>query len=270
MVNVFGREGYCSKIDAEDKSIEPAELFAGVDKERLALYAKHVGIRRFSLTKSCYSLTLKVIGQRKREIVEEYWIAHRSSSFNPVYELEKFPAFIREQKDLLDLYPYLADLAEYEWLRRSALICPAQIENGDKINYCSKDNRKKYSPLLNATLVLKRFDYPVHTIASRVAASRWRKYSYEKNEVYLLAFQDLFERDQLRVMELGELAWELVNLACCKHICYEELLGAAAQLMPEQSYEETSTDIIGLLQDFELRGILTGSRAFSERVKSHG
>lgn len=270
MVNVFSQEGHCSEIDAKKNSAEKAELFAGVDKERLALYAKHVGIRRFNLTRSCFGLTLKVIGERKREIVEEYWVAYKSSSFNPVYELEKFPVFVRSKKELLALFPYLGDLAEYEWLRRSVLICPAQIEYGDKIDYWSPGDRKKYSPLLNATGILKKFDYPVHTIASRVAASRWRKYSYERRDVYLLAYQDLRERDQLRILELGELAFELVNLACCKHVCYEDLFLAAARLMPEQSYEDTCADIIALLQDFEDRGVLTGSRAFSEQVNLHG
>lgn len=100
--------------------------------------------------------------------------------------------------------PYLADLAAYEWMRRKVHISAEPLAAGRRFG-------GEIRLAVNSSLMLERFDYPVHTIAKRVAAGRWRKHSYEMDSHFLAVYQDPPDRCNLRLQELGALAFDFLQ-----------------------------------------------------------
>lgn len=236
------------------------QTLGSICPDRAKQYFNDIASRRLYLTQNCYALTLRVLGKAKKDLVEKYWSNHGSSIFNPVFELADFPEFLRDEFQETNSIPYLIDLAHYEWLRRSVMINPSAIEKGQQIDLDSLEQRRLNRPFLNSTLLLREFNYPVHTIANRVAAGRWKKHSYAARKFYLAAYQDPEQRSAICVRELGEFAFCLLSNAREKSWSYDQLLQGALELAVEESTEEIIDSAIEMLQQFEQCGIFRGSR----------
>lgn len=253
----FKRFEQSDEMDSLDK-----EILGKLDPSGVKSYADDVSLRRIQAVGQCYRLTCKMLGKDRDTFVDNYWIHNPSSYHNPIHELASFPIFLRAA-NAQRTYPYLIDLAEYEWLRKRVLLIATEIVRCDSIDLSLASNRKTQQPVLNPTLAIQHFNYPVHKIASRVAAGRWKKYSYEAQDFYLVAFQNLRQRDELRIIELGEFSFVLLRYAIETKCSYESMLQYAIGLAPEQSVEDTTADVIELLIQFDELDIILGSRKIS-------
>ena len=173
-----------------------------LDRRRLQVYCSDIAVRRENLLKSVFPLTMKVLSEHPHEDLQAYWSAYRSTFPNPIFELETFVDFICRQEQLLSAQPYLGQLAAYEWLRRSVHIFSASLVGG---------SLKPGTMVVNQSCRLRCFDFPVHTIAKRVASGRWRRYSYGVDKHFLAVYQDPQDRRNLRVQDLGRLTYELLQ-----------------------------------------------------------
>ncbi len=237
----------------------PKEFLAGLDPERVAMYHRDVMSRRMRFTKGAYTLTLRVIGADKDKIVNQYWDEYASSHFNPFESRDTFPIFLRTKTELMEKYKYLANLAEYEWLRYIVIGSGADMEVGQELDVDSAETRKQYYPVVNSTILLKKFDYPVDKVAKRVAGGRWRHYKYKVKDYFLAVYQDPDDREEIRVQELGEVSFKLLESALKKK-SFEQLVAEAVELIAEQSAEETTDDVIYMFQQFARCGIFLGQK----------
>ncbi len=237
----------------------PKEFLEGLDPERVAVYHQDIVARRMRFTKGPYALTLRVIGNDKGKIVNQYWDEYASSHFDPFEGRDTFPAFLRTQNELMEKYPYLADLAEYEWIRFSVIGSGAELEVGQPLDLESVESYKQYYPVVNSTILLKKFDYPADKVAKRVAGGRWRHYKYKVKDFYLVVYQDPEDREEIRVQELGEVAYKLLESAQ-KQKSFEQLVQEAIELIPEQTAQETTADVIYMFQQFARVGIFMGQK----------
>ncbi|MBX9689325.1 MAG: hypothetical protein K2X27_21630 [Candidatus Obscuribacterales bacterium] len=235
------------------------EFESQLDPNRVKLYFEDVSTRRAQVTRNCYSLTLRVIGKNKTGLVEKYWEKYKSSSSNPIFELANFPKFLRDECEELKDFPYLADLAEYEWMRRELQLDSSILECGSFIDLKSSSKRQLHKPVANATIKLRRFGYPVHQIASRTAAGRWRKHRYEAGDFYLAVYQDPKDRTETRIQGLGQLAYKLLEVMISGRSSYEELIQYAVEELPDDKLSRTRNSVIEMLRQFNNCGILLGS-----------
>lgn len=179
-----------------------------LDRRRVQVYFSDIAYRRENLLKSVFPLTMKVLADHQPEIVQAYWSAYRSTVHNPIFELESFVEFISGQKQLLSAQPYLGQLAAYEWLRRSVHIFSADLA-GAALKPGGPP--KPGAMVVNQSCRLRCFDYPVHTIAKRVASGRWRRHSYGVDKHFMAVYQDPQDRCNLRVQDLGRLTYDLLQ-----------------------------------------------------------
>lgn len=161
----------------------PKELLAGLDAERVGMYHRDVMSRRMRFTRAGYALTLRVLEDNKTKVVDQYWQEYGSSHFCPFESRGTFPDFLRSQTELMSKFPYLADLAAYEWFRRTASENGDEFERGQGIDLSSEEKRKQFSPIMNPSVIAQKFDYPVDRIAKRTAGGRWRHHPLQSRRI---------------------------------------------------------------------------------------
>lgn len=239
------------------------ELIYVINPSRMRLYQDDVAARRMSLMDESYGLTMRILGKDAKRLVTKFWVKNPSSFHNPVHEMKAFPEFLRSENVAADTVPYLVDLAAYEWLWRSVLMNSTDLEEGKSVDINDPVIRRSYRPVVNSTLEIRHFDYPVHTIANRVAGHRWKKSSYEIEDAFMVGFQNPDNREEFRPLELGEWTFNIIELAMQKKCSYDELIQESIKLLnddTDDSEGEITAEIIDLFIQLEELGIFMGSR----------
>lgn len=262
MVRIWSDKQYFEGLAKEQRQPSEPEnsIINSLDPKRFKLYQEDVLVRRMYLINQCFKLTWKALANEGEALVNNYWNQHPSTNFNAINELEFFPDFLQNSNAIKN-YPYLVDLAKYEWLRRKAQIEGAAMERSASTDLSSKNDLQIMEPILNPSLVLGRFKFPVHKIAGRIAANRWKKYTYERDDHFIAIYQSLNDRKKLRVIELDEFSFMLLDFAKSNQSTYEELIQYACSLLPGEEAAATATDLLEMCFQFEQVDMILGSRS---------
>lgn len=229
-----------------------ADLTMQLDPRRLQVYTNDLAARRLRLARSVYPLTMKLLAHDEKQIVREFWSGRKSTHYNPICELEVFPQFLAKHSTLSDELPFLEDLAGYEWLRR-------RVHTNSEAIRSSLSGKESIG--INSSLVLRRFTYPVHSIAKKVASGSKGGPAFEAAEQYLAVYQDPADRRNLRVQELGRLTFALLERFTQGKLSGGDLIQESIDWLHRESaqpqtMEEARTSIQCLFQDLTGCGIL--------------
>ncbi len=262
MVRIWSNKQYFESLSLANRQTSELEkaIINSLDSKRLKLYQDDILIRRIYLVKQCFKLTWKVLADEGEgeELVNNYWNQHPSSNSNAFFELEFFPNFLHNSNAIKN-YPYVVELAKYEWLRHKALFDSSAMKRARSANLFSKNDRQTMVPMLHPALVLANFNYPVHKIAGRTAANRWKEQTYKTDDHYIAIYQSLNDRKKLRVIELDEFSFMLLDYARSNRLTYEELIQYACSLLPGEDAVATATELIEMFIQFEQLDMILGS-----------
>ena len=124
--------------------------------QKIATYRDLVRNSLLSVISNIYPNTKKILANQWESLLGQYLELYPPGS--PILNKagEHFPEFISRQKIILKRYPFLHELARYEWIELEIY----EAENRNQ----KKNQRLLLNPIHNICL----FEYPVHKIIERI------------------------------------------------------------------------------------------------------
>jgi len=121
------RAGKRKKATAIDAA--PPEVLNEVDKRGVDLYARLLSIGHHDVIDSIYPGCSRLIGERWDEVVDNYLEHYPPSHYNFNRTAANFSAYLKEHGErYTKKFPYLCELADYEWLELEILEKNVKIE----------------------------------------------------------------------------------------------------------------------------------------------
>jgi hypothetical protein len=149
----------------------------GLESHRLALYQELMFNTVLETLESIYPFTHQLISEGGQtdgvwqDLAETYRRAHPNPSYKLLSAVAEFPRFLAGQPSWMGRFPFISELAQYEWLEMQVLNMPATNPAlslaGAIPELC---DFAKYAPLWNVARVLQHFEFPVPDIIAALQA----------------------------------------------------------------------------------------------------
>lgn len=219
----------------------------GVTTKRMQVYAEIVFNNLFESVSACYPVSHKVLGKRAwKKLVRGFFSDYQSET--PIFrEIPK--QFLNYLNTRNDLPPYLPSLAHYEWVE----LAVSTMQVSDLADVNPHGDLLGNRPVLNPTLVLLHYDYPVQLISPRIKPAEPLA-----SPVHLLVYRNVaFE---VKFIETNPITARLLTLLQTgEHTGHTALVLTATEL---QHLEPEAVINFGaqILQDMQAQGVILGTR----------
>lgn len=230
-----------------------------LDPKGAELYGRLINFGHYDLLCSIFPYCHKVLGKSWDEVAEEYFLEYPSDHYNLNRICRHFSQFFANHAELLEKYPYLAELADYEWLELERAEDPALIERADDVSIDSLERIGSYSPVVNPTLVLRKYEFPILEMASHFENAKRIKRKFEKQNCNIIMYRDP-AGNRVRIMELGKVASALVLQGQAAGSTYQDLLRSALELNPQGDPQALIVQFLELVEELQADNIFVGSR----------
>lgn len=157
------------------------DALSGVPQERLRLYEELMENTVLETLQSIYPYSYRLIsrnGKREAEwetLAWQYRRAYPNRSYKLMGAVCFFSDFIAKQSELITLYPYLSDLARYEWLEMLVLNKENNLPDNESAMadkfLPEPENFFRYRPVWNQARQLETLQYPIPEILDRLNES---------------------------------------------------------------------------------------------------
>lgn len=245
--------------------VHPA-LAGHIDERGVRLYSSLMEIGRQDLMASIYPVCKELLGKSFAALVNDYFEKMPPTHFNLNQSARRFPEYLKENAEKqLKRYPFLCELAEYEWLELAVMEDEAEIQS-NLIGLSDAPDPLQFAatfPVLNPTLVTRAFKYPIADIIEAVEAGEKMPRRQRTQASYTLFFR-CPEREHCRFLQVGELPYELVqrmrkNLVGSseksRHCNYGELITFAVGQVGGDA-QECVEDVLELIAEFKTKGLI--------------
>jgi|GEM_PF-1839902 len=221
------------------------------------------------------------------KLLHEEWLSlcetYRRQYPNKSYQLfrcaENMPAFLGEQGSWVERYPFLEDLARYEWLEVQVENEREQVLPAHNIPFVpdSQEQLRTLSPIWNAASELQTSWYPIPRIIEAIQEDsalnqetdnpQWIKtLSVDYQLTTLFIFRDPWTH-RARFFELNSLTAQLIQLSMMNpEASYETVLKELLSSVPELatlSLETLLNEGLSIFKLLHAEGILLGSCPFT-------
>jgi len=221
-----------------------------VEPRRVAVYTRLLFNNINSLLTNCFPVLHAITpGADWQALVRDFYAEHRSRS--PVFPRipEEFARYLANERSGRDDPPYLAELAEYEWLELEVAQDPRDLPDGGTD---LAGDTLDVVPLLNPLARLRTYRYPVHTIApARLPTEPGVQPSW------LVVFRR--RDDRVAFVQLNAVSARLIELiakneGATGRDLLEAIAGELAHPRPDKLVEAGRT----ILEDLRARELLLG------------
>lgn len=258
--------GWLLSDDDDDQKVIPREvsnidqqILAQLDHKGASLYARTINYEHQDMADCIFPNCAKVVGSKWERLVEDYYERYPSSHFNFNKICENFPRFLSEQcPDLMGKYPYLAELADYEWLELEKVEDARTIEKAAHVSITGLEQVSLYYPLVNQTLSVRHYAYPVPDIAEKLEKSKRPRKHFAEKPTIVAIYRDP-ETFRSRFIELGEAAGAIVETAQQSPTVYQDLLKLALSLTEEINPANAAVEFLELIEELHTDNIFVGS-----------
>ncbi|MBX9571297.1 MAG: putative DNA-binding domain-containing protein [Candidatus Obscuribacterales bacterium] len=234
------------------------EVLKEIDRKGADLYGRLINFGHYDLLCSIYPYCQKVLGKDWDYIAEKYFKAYPSDHYNLNKICRHFPVFISECSDEMEKYPYLAELADYEWLELEKVEDGSKIERAESVAIDSLEKISIYSPVVNQTLTLRRYEYPILEMTSHFEEAKRIRKKFAKDSCNVVIYRDP-STHRVRFIELGKVAAAVVEKAQKDQSSYQDLLRLAIELNPNKNPQDLVVQLLELIEELQTDTVFVGS-----------
>lgn len=242
-----------------------SEVIAQLDRKGAALYGRLINFGHHDLIESIFPFCKKAIADDWDSIVEKYFHHYPSDHYNLNKICRHFSQFLSDHGGkLVEKYPYLPELADYEWLELEKLEDQTDIIRAEQVSICDLQMISKYAPVVNQTLILCKYDYPIAEIANNFESAKRPRKKFAPKKCNLCIYRDP-DTHRVRFVELGEASAAIVETAAKQATVYQDLLRQTIDLTPELSPQTAALEFIELVEGLQTDNIFVGSLIKGEK-----
>lgn len=235
------------------------EMLPEVDKKGVELYGRLIGYGHQDVMSSMYPYCSQMLGDRWESFVEAYFLQMPPAHFNLNRICQPFAQYVTAHGGIyLERYPYLAELADYEWVELEKMEDPTEIKEGVREAIDSPELFAAWAPIVNQTMTLRHYSYPILEIVERFEQKKKPKKKVAKQDSFVAFFRDPHSHST-RFFDLGETAAKIVEVAATRTTSYQELLQLAIASTPNCAANNTALDFLELIEDLQQSHLFVGS-----------
>jgi hypothetical protein len=150
------------------------------------------------------------------------------------------------------------ELADYEWTEMMIIDMETEPPVSDLKHLESPEQFSNFSPVVNETVQIKNYSYPVLKIVAQLEGEK-RPKNVVQEETHVIIYRDPGD-NECRKLALGAVAAALIESAKHRAVSYNQLCELAVQLNPEQTPQETVSYFLTLLEGLRAKNIVLGHR----------
>ncbi len=245
----------------------------GIEGKRIALYEELLFNTVLDTLQNIYPYTYRLLceeGDKESDwvaLVEQYRRAYPNQSYKLMGAVCAFPEFLAEQGELISKYPFLPDLALYEWLEMVVLNLPDASQAIHLPGAVPAPAEwAEYAPAWNPATQLRQFSYHVPEILELFNQEADGRELLESGDIMKKPVDILIYRDpktmEARFFCLNGLTTRLIQLSSESGVSYEAAIARLQQDLP--ALRDIPTDVMiqqagGLFQMCLQNGMLLGS-----------
>ena len=253
-----------TSIFMERQPVESAQQLSALtedekfDAQGARLYARLIGYGHSDVLSSIYPYCQKVLNRSWEKTLKQYVQAFPPNHFHLNSSAKRFPQFLSDNcPEILKKLPYLAELADYEWLEMELLEVDTTISVSEKTPLSDPQAFVSLGPVNNPTLRVRTYKYPIQQIVDLIEEGRGFRKKFRPEQSHVAMYRDPYSHT-VRIVELDDNAQILLSQA--EQSSYGDLIRRAVELNPTRDPQSTVTDVIELIEQFHDINLFVGER----------
>lgn len=229
---------------------------SGADLRGLELYRRLMRYGWHDVMLSIYPICASILADRWELVVDDYIKRYPPSHYNLNRLAERFSSYLKEKEiESNATLPFIAQLADYEWLELETGEHPAVVSRSEINTPLTFEQFDTCGPLLNPTLALRRYAFPILQIADAVETSGMYESVLNAEPDTIIAFRPPGGKG-CRLQKVGELEASLLDAAKSGNVSFKELALVAVKFSPDP--QESMLAFIDLVEAFANDGVFVG------------
>ncbi len=244
---------------AKPDGLLPRDLLEQVDREGVRLYAELLNIGHQDLMENVFPGCAKLIGQRWSEEVNNYLEKCPPSHYNLNRAAERFPEYLLKfGLRYMRKYPFIAELADYEWLELEMLEHPGLIKTFPFEPLTESEQFERLRPVVNPVLALRRYKYPITEIVEHLESDCCLPKDVQPKPIQVAVYREP-ESHGCRFFELGQMAARVIEAAQEKPTAYKDLIALAVMTSQGVDPQQCVVQFLEMIEKLQEVKLLVGS-----------
>lgn len=220
---------------------------------------------RANILRLLFPLSSRLAGSQWPTIANTYLKAFGSEELR-LYQLGKgFASGLTKYSGALcSVKPHWPEVVQLEW---GLVMASCRSPGTPPLAYVppkTTDELNSYGPVLNGTVVLRSFTYPMPAIVSRLRSNIALPEKIRPATTHMVIFRGN-ENDHCHLLELSGVVARLISLLLDENLSYTQIIEAATPLARQTDTVEAIVSILELIDKLQNSGIFIGSTPVSGR-----
>lgn len=249
---------------SDSLEIASASVLQDMDQAGAFLYGRLIQYGHLDVMTSIYPYCARLLRNNWNDLVLDYLEKFPPQHYNLNRIAKNFSEYLTtDGASYKQKYPYIAELADYEWLELEKMEEEAICLPAKSVPLDTPESFVAYAPLLNPTLTLRRYTYPIPQIVSYLDSVTIARRSFKPRETSVVIYRHP-ESHYGRLEEIDPASTKLLEALEKSPCCYADLLKILLMTAPGTDVNQMTLDFIELIEEFQQCGIFIGSQQLIE------
>ncbi len=242
----------------------PADEFAKsitstIDERGVRTYAELINIGRSDLMLSVFPGCARLLNKKWQETIDDYFQTCPPKHYRLNMSASSFSEYLIEHcPDHLRKFPYLADLADYEWVELQLMEDAREIKALPHKPLSEPVHFEKMAPVVNPVLTIRNYSYPVPVIVDYLREGQLPR-NISPRDVYVAVYRDP-ETHLGRYVEITPGIAQLISEAQEKPTVYADLAVTAIAYSKAGSAENALLEFFEAVEKLQSLNLFIGSQ----------
>lgn len=236
-----------------------------IDKDGVRLYGSLIRHGRQDLMRSIYPHCARLLGKNWEGIVDDYVKECPPDHFNLNRVARRFSEYLgSHMEQFKKRFPYLQELADYEWLELELLEIDVPISIEPAVQLSKPESFTDFAPVTNPVMAVREYEYPIYKIVEQLETSKRLPRNVTAGKSFVAVYRDP-RSNRCRFMELGDVAAAVIAAGKDGNVTYADLVALAVARSPQSDPQVVVEDFIALVEKLHDLCLFVGSKALSKK-----
>lgn len=235
-------------------------LESQIDARGVRLYASLLKHGHRELMLSIFPYCAQLIGKKWEATVERYLSHYPPQHYNLNRTASQFSQYLAQHEDMqMKRYPYLAELADYEWVELELLEMDKEIIVSHQATLNTPEDFAKFAPIVNPVLVIRSYEYAITRVVDQMEAHERPPKKGLRHKTDIAIYRNP-QTNKCKFLETGVTAAKIIDRASTQSSSYADLLSFAISLNCLRDPEKIACEFLGLLEKLHELFVFVGSK----------